>query len=105
MAGVSYFKVFASQFSKLIINKYGLTLAFFLLYWFFFDSSGIFEAISLKNRHKEILVTQAYYTEKTKKVEEEYNNLFSNEDALERFAREEHLMKKEGEDLFIIVEE
>jgi cell division protein FtsB len=46
-----------------------------------------------------------YYEEKLKEVEKDRQELFGDRESLEKFAREKYLMKKENEDVFIIVEE
>jgi hypothetical protein len=38
-------------------------------------------------------------------VEKDRNELFGTRESLEKFAREKYLMKKETEDVFIVVEE
>ena len=46
-----------------------------------------------------------FYQEKIKEVEKERQQLLTDSEALEKFAREKYLMKKESEDLFVVVEE
>jgi len=46
-----------------------------------------------------------YYQEKIKEVEKDRTELTTNKELLEKFAREKYLMKKESEDVFVIVEE
>ena len=50
---------------------------------------------TLKNEKK-------YYEEKIKEVEKDKKELMGNEELLEKFAREKYLMKKPGEDIFIL---
>jgi cell division protein FtsB len=45
-----------------------------------------------------------YYEEKIKEVEKDHNELFGDRASLEKFAREKYLMKKETEDIYIVVE-
>jgi len=45
-----------------------------------------------------------YYQEKIKEVEKDKKELMGNDALLEKFAREKYLMKKPGEDIFIIEE-
>lgn len=45
-----------------------------------------------------------YYHEKIKEVEKDKKELMGNDGLLEKFAREKYLMKKPGEDIFIIKE-
>jgi cell division protein FtsB len=46
-----------------------------------------------------------YYLEKIKEVEKDRMELMTNKELLEKFAREKYLMKRENEDVFVIVEE
>ncbi|MEM1408138.1 MAG: septum formation initiator family protein, partial [Bacteroidota bacterium] len=48
---------------------------------------------------------KAYYQDKIVEVRNEREELLSNDTLLEKFAREKYLMKKPGEDLFIVVKE
>jgi len=44
-----------------------------------------------------------YYEQQIKDVKQEKNELLTNKDSLERFAREQYMMKKDNEDLYVIV--
>lgn len=46
-----------------------------------------------------------YYIQKISEVENDREELLSNDKLLEKFAREKYLMKKPTEDLFVIVTE
>jgi len=46
-----------------------------------------------------------YYTEKIEEVKMEREALIGNKQKLEKFARENYLMKKPSEDVYILVEE
>jgi hypothetical protein len=46
----------------------------------------------------------AYYQTELEKVNEERLIFKENREEIERFAREQYLMKKENEDLFLVVE-
>lgn len=46
-----------------------------------------------------------YYQEKILEVEKDREELLGTRELLEKFAREKYLMKKESEDIFIVVEE
>ena len=48
---------------------------------------------------------QKYYREKIEEDKRKKEELFGNRDNLEKFAREQYLMKRENEDIFIIVKE
>ena len=48
---------------------------------------------------------KAYYTNEIEKVKEERKELFSSWENLEKFGREKYHMKRDSEDIYLIVEE
>jgi hypothetical protein len=46
-----------------------------------------------------------FYLERKAKIQAEREELMSNMELLEKFARERYLMKKESEDLYVVVEQ
>lgn len=71
----------------------------------FFDRNDFFSQLSLRRQLKEMEAEKKYYNDKLKEVQATHQNLFKSDENLERYAREQYLMKKENEELFIIVEE
>ncbi len=90
------------QFLK---NKYAATLLAFFIWMLFFDRHDLISQYQLYSKVQELQAKKAYYTNKIDEVKENKKELFSNKDNLERFAREKYWMKRDNEDLFIIVEE
>ncbi|MEX0814025.1 MAG: septum formation initiator family protein [Chitinophagales bacterium] len=86
-------------------NKYSLTLIVFIVWMSFIDRNDFFSQLSLNQQLKEMEAERKYYQEKLQEVQLMHKDLFKNEENLERYAREQYLMKKDGEELFIIVEE
>ena len=48
---------------------------------------------------------KSFYQEELKVIQADLEELESNPESLEKFAREKYLMKKDNEELFVIVEE
>lgn len=48
---------------------------------------------------------EQYYTEKISDVEQERAEVLGNDALVEKYARERYLMKKDNEDLFVLVDE
>ena len=92
------------MFSPIMKNKYILTFFIFLVWISFFDRDNLFDRYSSLKELREIESEKEQYQAK---IEEDSENLKKLEDPeyLERFAREKHLMKRDNEDLFIIVED
>ncbi len=90
---------------KYIRNKYGLVLIFFLMWLFFFDEHSLVQ--HFQNRHKlSLLVDQKdFLKQKITSDRRKIKELQTGQENLEKFAREQFLMRKENEDVFVIVEE
>lgn len=85
-------------------NKYFLTGTIFLLWILIFDSSNLIDmrktSRHIANLNREI----DYYKAKIDDDRRKINELRTNTENLEKFAREQYLMKRRNEDLFIIDE-
>lgn len=87
----------------IIRNKYLVVISFFALWVTFLDSYNLldrFEHLQDLNALKKEII---YYKNEISVYKTQYHELFSNKSNLEKFAREQYLMKEENEDLFIII--
>lgn len=89
---------------KAFRNFYFLTAFFFLLWMVALDSNNLFMRYQLGSKLRSLENERVYYEEKIKEVEKDRNELFGDNESLEKFAREKYLMKKETEDIFIVEE-
>lgn len=93
-----------SRAIKVIRNKYVVVTLFFLVWILFIDTGNLFvwlgdiKTVSLQEQQKE------YYRKAIKETEEKLNELGSNKDSLEKFAREQYLFHEPDEEVFIITE-
>ena len=71
----------------------------------FIDSNDVYSQFKLKNKLTTLEEEKSYYLAKIQEVKNDREALFSNPKLLEKFAREQYLMKKPSEDLYIVVEE
>ncbi|MBN1925073.1 MAG: septum formation initiator family protein [Prolixibacteraceae bacterium] len=90
------------------LNKYKvyfIIIALFLVWILFFDEYNLIrmkrESHKLKNLKQEV----EYLQQKIKEDRARLKALKTDTAELEKFAREEYLLKKENEDVFIIVED
>jgi cell division protein FtsB len=86
-------------------NFYFLFTVFFLVWMLAFDSNDLINQIKLNRKLSTLKSQKEYYLEKIEEVKKDREELLSNTELLEKFAREKYLMKKDSEDLYIIVEE
>ena len=85
-------------------NFYFLTAFFFVLWMIALDSNNLFMRYQLSSKLRSLENERVYYEEKIKEVEKDRNELFGDNESIEKFAREKYLMKKESEDIFIVEE-
>jgi cell division protein FtsB len=85
-------------------QKYLIVLGFFILWVAFIDESSILEKRSMKKKISKLEKEKQYYLEQIQKDSVKLYQLKTNTENLEKFARENFYMKKDGEDIFIIEE-
>jgi cell division protein DivIC len=88
----------------LLKNKYTLTLIIFFGLIIFFDENNLVERVSNLNQIHQLERDKLYYFDKIKQDSSKLNELRTDSRNLEKFAREQYLMKKKNEDIFIIVD-
>jgi len=86
-------------------NKYVLTALIFLLWLLLFDQNNLAERRKSTREYNQLLQEKEYYQKKIEDDRKRIEELKTNADNLEKFAREQYLMKKDNEDIFIIVDE
>lgn len=86
-------------------NFYIVTGLCFLVWMLFLDSNDLISRFKLGSKLRNLNSEKEYYQAKIADVEKDREELMTNKELLEKFAREKYLMKKETEDIFIIQEE
>jgi len=86
-------------------NKYILTFLLFLIWILFFDKNNLLERARNLKQLKQLEKDKIYYQERIEKDAARLEQLKTDKKNLEKFAREQYYMKKENEDIFVIVEE
>jgi len=89
---------------KLLTNKYILTILVFIVWMCFFDQRDIFNTIEQKGKLNQLIAKKHYYEKEIASAQQELADLQNSSISLEKFAREKYLMKKDGEDVYIILD-
>lgn len=89
---------------KPLRNFYIVTTLGFILWMTLLDSNNLIARFQLSSKLNSLENEKEYYEEKIKEVEKDRDELFGDNESLEKFAREKYLMKKESEDIYIVVE-
>lgn len=71
----------------------------------FFDENNFIRQYHRISELNSVQRKTSYYVKETEKAKKQLYSLKTNQNALERFAREEYYMKKPNEDVYIILEE
>ena len=90
---------------NLLKNKFFLVTLAFLVWMIFFDRNDLFSQYEYRRQVNKLKAERDFYKKQTDDVNKELNELTSNPKQLEKFAREKYLMKKDNEDVFVIVHE
>ncbi len=92
--------IYTNYLSKL--NPYVVVTIGFLALTFVAGDSNLYKRYQYDEKIRELENEIKYYQEEILINQEKLNNLHTDKEGLERFAREEYFMKKADEDIFII---
>ena len=96
-------KAFFLNLPPIFRNIFFLTGLVFAVWMVFFDENNLMVQYS---RRKELIALQKksnFYKHEITKVEKQYQELIANSETQQKFARENYMMKKDNEDIFVIV--
>lgn len=86
-------------------NKYVLTIAAFVIWISFFDRNDLYSQYTYRRQLKKLEVDKDYYIAEIENNKKDMQDLMSDPEHLEKYAREHYLMKRENEDIFLIVKD
>ena len=85
-----------------VLNKYWLVTAIFLAITFLVGDGNLYNRYKYDERIRSLENDINYYKKEIEQNKKKIQELQTDKAGLERSAREEYLMKKEDEDIFII---
>lgn len=92
------------KYLKYTKNFYFIFTVLFIGWMVFIDSNDIVSHFKLRAKLHDLEKQKEFYQERKEKVNAEREELMSNYELLEKFAREKYLMKRKTEDLYVIIE-
>ncbi len=98
-------KKFASAIKKVILSpwfKYGVVCVVFVLAMVFSTRHNLIQNFKNRRTINQLETEKAYYENKIIQDSERLNELKSDKQDLEKFARERYLLKKPNEDVFVV---
>jgi len=90
---------------SLLQNKYFLVTAVFVGWMLFFDRNDLISQYDYRSEVNKLEEEKEFYIKEIAQVKKDLQELTTNKERLEKFAREKYLMKKENEDVFVIITE
>ena len=87
---------------KPFLNKYLITMVVFLAFIIFVDENNVIRRVQYETKIRELKQDIRHYRKLSEESESKLKRLHSSNAELERVAREDYLMKKPNEDLYIV---
>lgn len=86
-------------------NKYVITISVYVIWMFFFDQNNLVDRMKMSGEIRQLQADREYYMEQITKDSTRLHELSTDKDNLEKYAREQFLMKKKNEDVFVVIED
>lgn len=97
-------KGFWNTLIAVLINKYSFVLVIFFGYLIFFDNHSLIRKSQTRKEIYKLQEEHQYYLDKIQEDKSMIKRLYTDTVFLEKYARENYLMKKDNEDIFIFKE-
>lgn len=95
----------AARYLKYFKNKYVLTFLGFVVWLSFFDRNDFLTTWTYHEKLVSLQTEKKYYDEQIVRYTEDLNNLLTNHATMEKYAREKYYMKKDNEEVFLIIKQ
>jgi cell division protein FtsB len=85
-------------------NKFLITIVLFLGWMLFFDHNNLFLHLQYRAELNELNQSKQYYKDQIEQTKKDIDLIKTNPLWLEKVAREQYLMKRDNEDVFLVRE-
>jgi cell division protein DivIC len=92
-----------SSFPSFLRNKFFIATVAFVAWLLFFDRNDFFAQQDRRQELKALQESKSYYVKEIEKERKFADNLKNDPATIEKFAREKYGMKRDNEDLFLVV--
>lgn len=96
-------KTFLNKILPILKNKFFIVTVIFLVIIIFFDKNNIIDQVKNRRKLYKLQQEKEFYNEEVKKNKEAIRELQTNPENLEKFGREKYMMKRDSEDIFLII--
>lgn len=88
-----------------LLNKYGIATVLFLVYILFLNEHNLVQHFQNKTKLKQLVEQEDLLRAKIEADQQKIKELQTNQENLEKFAREQFLMHQQNEDVFVVTEQ
>jgi len=92
-----------SIFKNYIHNRFFYTGLIFIIWITFFDSNNLIEEFKLSKKLNDLQTRKQFYNHEIVRLSEEIKAFNSNGKLVEKFAREQYFMKKDNDEIYVIL--
>ena len=85
----------------ILINRYFLVSVGFVVWMLFFDQRDYFQQRERAGELNKVEAAKKYYNDEIESTKKQLNNLQNNPTAIEKYARERYLLKRDGEEVYL----
>ena len=85
----------------ILINRYFLVSVGFVVWMLFFDQRDYFQQRERAGELNKVEAAKKYYNDEIENTKKQLNNLQNNPTAIEKYARERYLLKRDGEEVYL----
>lgn len=93
-----------SDFFRIVLNKYIISIIVFLVWIFFFDRNDLFTQHERKQELKKLQTSALFYEKEIAQTRKNLTELNNDPAVLEKMARENFYLKRNGEEIFIVTD-
>lgn len=94
---------FIDKIPPFLRNRYLLTIIIFVIWVVLLDSNNLLSQFKEMKNLKKLRAEKEYYVQRIEEDKRKLHELKTDDQNLEKFAREQYRMKKPDEDLYIIL--
>ena len=98
-------KKFIAKIPTPLRNRYSIAVLVVLGWVLLFDQSDAWTTIKNSRELGRMEEQKEWYSAEIQRTKEQLNEISSDKELLEKFARERYLMKRDNEDIFVLVPE
>ena len=92
---------FIKKILPFVANRYFIVSIGFLVWMLFFDQRDFFQQRERATELKKVEDAKKYYQKEIQSTQRQLDNIQNNKTAIEKYARERYLLRREGEELYL----